>query len=232
MKILATVITLTLCLLVGSAYAADSTYNWSGIYGGASIGYVHGLEEWKLQGSQFWGGDRTRKHFTFDQFDVGAHVGGQYQWKWLVLGVEGSIFKGPYDEKKERSPVAAFPVDRWRADIYEVAKATGKVGFAYQRFLGYAKGGYAGGVVHTETRFPEPGSKTFENRTSDWHNGWTVGGGVEYAVTNHWIVGAEYNYIDLGSETHTDQSLVRFSAKVNATLHQVLFRLSYKFNLF
>lgn len=29
--------------------------------------------------------------------------------------------------------------------------------------------------------------------------GWTVGGGVEYAVSDHWSVKAEYLYLDFGS---------------------------------
>ena len=29
--------------------------------------------------------------------------------------------------------------------------------------------------------------------------GWTVGGGLEYAVTNNWSVRAEYRYTDFGT---------------------------------
>jgi len=235
MKILATIMVLTVCLLAGAAYAADSTYNWSGIYGGASIGYVHGSQDWKLQGSQFWNAPFPdgKKDFTFDQFEVGAHIGAQYQWKWLVLGAEGGIFKGPHDEQSERSPL--YPgSDEWNADIHTIAKATAKVGYAYKRFLAYAKGGYAGAMVDTKTRFPVPGIPVFVNKTSEWHNGWTVGGGVEYALTNHIIIGAEYSYIDLDSRNHLDTPTAApfFNAKVDAAVQQVLFRISYKFDWF
>ena len=27
-----------------------------------------------------------------------------------------------------------------------------------------------------------------------WHNGWTVGAGWEYGITQNWIVGLEYDY--------------------------------------
>jgi outer membrane immunogenic protein len=235
MKILATVVVLTLCLLAGATWAADSTYNWSGIYGGASIGYVHGEQDWKLRGSQWWGADRVKEDFTFNQFDVGAHVGAQYQWKWLVLGVEGAIFKGPHDEQFKISP--SFPAfDQWRADIHTVAKAVAKVGYAYDRFLFYAKGGYAGGLVDTDQRTVVGSGSGSRCVTSEWQSGWTVGAGVEYALTKHWIIGAEYDYLDLGTEMHTAYQIGGgfryFHADVDATEHQVLLRLSYKFDLF
>lgn len=229
MKILATIIVLSLCLFVGSAQAADSQYNWSGIYGGGSIGYVHGDQAWQLRsGSSWWGPVDGKEQFTFNQFEVGAHLGAQYQWKWLVLGAEGAISKGPHDEKEKISPY--FPsTDRWKADIHTIAKATARVGYAYDRFLFYAKGGYAGAMVDTDARPPIV-------KTSDWHSGWTVGAGVEYALTNHIIIGAEYNYIGLGSQNHTTPApgggVGFFNAKVDATVQQVLFRVSYKFEVF
>ncbi len=233
MKILATIIVLSLCLFVGSAYAADSQYNWSGIYGGASIGYVHGSQDWTLGRNQFWGNKGDDRDFRFNQFDVGAHLGAQYQWKWLVLGAEGGIFKGPNEEQSEKSP--RFPAtDQWRADIHTIAKAVAKVGYAYKRFLVYGKGGYAGAMVDTAARFNILAPVLTRNtKTSDWQNGWTAGGGIEYALTNHIILGAEYSYIGLGSQAHkANQAGAVFDAKVDAAVQQVLFRVSYKFDLF
>ena len=33
--------------------------------------------------------------------------------------------------------------------------------------------------------------------------GWTVGGGVEYALTNNWTIKGEYLYANLGSSSFT-----------------------------
>ncbi len=236
MKILATVIVLTLCLFASSAQAADTTYDWSGIYFGASAGYVWGNQDWELRGNQFWNSPFPdgKRGFTFDQFDVGAHMGAQYQWRWLVIGGEAGIYKGPFDNDSQPSPL--FPAeDEWTADIYLIAKGTAKVGFAYKRLLAYVKGGYAGGLVDTLTRFDVgTGVITRYERTIEWHNGWTAGGGIEYALMKHVVIGAEYNYIDLGTTTHTFEPAVvgplgTFNAKVSATMHQALLRLSFKF---
>jgi outer membrane immunogenic protein len=44
-----------------------------------------------------------------------------------------------------------------------------------------------------------PGTSTF---TSDDRLGWTVGGGIEQALTEKWSIVGEYKYIDLGSQTN------------------------------
>lgn len=224
MKLLVTIGGIALCLLAGAAHAADKTYDWSGIYLGASAGYAWGDQDWKLKGAQDWGPNDGEGNFSSNQFEAGGHLGAQYQWKWLVLGGEVGIYKGPYKKDSLTSPY--FPaIHEWTADIYLIAKGTAKVGFAYKRLLTYVKGGYAGAFIDTKVTFNATG---YEERTIEWHNGWTVGGGIEYALTKHLIIGAEYNYIDLLPKTHT-HSVGTYKAKVNANVHQALLRLSLKF---
>ena len=74
-----------------------------------------------------------------------------------------------------------------------MATVTGRVGYAWANNLIYAKGGYAGvhsrlAVSDTVPAFTGAGSATA------WHNGWTIGAGWEYGVTQNWIVGLEYDY--------------------------------------
>ena len=64
---------------------------------------------------------------------------------------------------------------------------------------------------------------------SQWHNGWTVGAGVEHAVTKNVIVGFEYNYIDLGSENSITPGLLLLNQDVDVQIHSFMGRVSYKF---
>jgi outer membrane immunogenic protein len=41
---------------------------------------------------------------------------------------------------------------------------------------------------------------------SDWHNGYALGAGMEYAITNNVSAKAEYLYTDLASKTDTGVS--------------------------
>ena len=63
-----------------------------------------------------------------------------------------------------------------------MASFRGRAGFAVDRALFYVTGGVAVAQVGATTRW-----------------GWTVGGGVELAVSPKWTVGGEYRYTDFGS---------------------------------
>jgi outer membrane immunogenic protein len=74
-----------------------------------------------------------------------------------------------------------------------MATITGRFGYAVTNNLFYVKAGYAGvnnrlAVSDTVPAFVGSGSVT------QWHDGWTVGAGWEYGLTQNWIVGLEYDY--------------------------------------
>jgi outer membrane immunogenic protein len=88
--------------------------------------------------------------------------------------------------------------------------------------LFYGKAGLAAGEV-TDSKLPNTTSPTFFGvrppllvgpafqtinltspvSTSNWQVGWTVGGGMEFALTDRWSAKAEYMYYDLGTDTFT-----------------------------
>jgi outer membrane immunogenic protein len=89
-----------------------------------------------------------------------------------------------------------------QTQIESLASITGRLGYAWGRFLGYVKGGGA---------WERDNFNVFNNVTlatlavSDDRRrfGWTVGVGGEYAFTK-WLSGfVEYNYYDFGSRDIT-----------------------------
>ena len=67
----------------------------------------------------------------------------------------------------------------------------GRIGYAFDRVMPYATGGLAVGDI----RASMPG---FAGGTST-NAGWTLGGGVEFALPGNWTAKAEYLRVDLGS---------------------------------
>jgi outer membrane immunogenic protein len=70
---------------------------------------------------------------------------------------------------------------------------------------------------------------------SQWLIGWTIGGGLEYAVGDRWSVKAEYLYYDLGrlsvtfSDPHVGLSTFMFNASADYTGHIVRIGANFKF---
>jgi outer membrane immunogenic protein len=103
-----------------------------------------------------------------------------------------------------------------------------RAGYAFDRFLVYATGGLAYGQIGrnsnngafavTQAGFVNPFTGTLVGATtvtplgfgtgSGNNTGWTVGGGVEWAVWNNWSVKAEYLYYNLGSGRNNNNGFI------------------------
>ena len=67
----------------------------------------------------------------------------------------------------------------------------GRVGYSFDRVMPYVTGGLAAGDI----RAAAPGLPGGTNTNA----GWTVGGGVEFALPGNWSAKAEYLHVDLGN---------------------------------
>ena len=95
------------------------------------------------------------------------------------------------------------------ADTNRMAMLTGRLGLTWGRALIYGKAGLVGGEVTAGTKLNTPTNPfgpilfTPPLSTTNWQLGWTVGGGVEFALTDRWSAKAEYMHYDLGRDTFT-----------------------------
>jgi outer membrane immunogenic protein len=226
----------------GSLKDDVGTYSWRGFYFGINAGWADVSVDRSIVGSPFWatgaGGSGT-----FSQDHVGMTVGGHLGYNFTsgpwVYGVDATLSKGNGADTKV-SPF--FPAsDNWTAEVEWMTTITGRFGYAYNRTLYYAKGGYAGASIEssvvdrvTNTAVCGPAvSVPCHAGGSNWHNGWTVGVGIEHAIHPNVTLGLEYNYIDLGSErsktaTSAAASTVLLDQSVDAQIHSVTARLSVK----
>jgi outer membrane immunogenic protein len=126
----------------------------------------------------------------------GIQAGYNYQFNWLLLGVEGG-----FTWSGATSSASCFPLlapqtctadPRWLADV------VGRVGAIWGPALFYAKGGAAWiNTTYTDIALAGapaaalPGVFFSGNETVP---GWTVGGGVEYLFLPNWSAKVEYDY--------------------------------------
>jgi outer membrane immunogenic protein len=117
---------------------------------------------------------------------IGPTFGYNAQSGSLVYGIETDI---DYVWGKNTSWSAA-PCFGCDVRLSYFGTLRGRLGYAVGEALPYFTGGLAYGGVKVG---PVGGAKD-----TDTQAGWTVGGGVEYALTATWSLKAEYLYFDLG----------------------------------
>ena len=192
----------------------EAYFNWTGFYLGIDGGYGWGQHD-RVTASGF-ANDYNSKGWL-----VGGHAGYQFQAGHFVLGVEGDVHGA--DIKGDDAGVGGT-TDETRARV--LASLRGRLGLAYHHFLLYGTAGIAwGDMRHTNSS----GSTIVPTvETSHGETGWTVGGGVQWAVTPHWSIGAEYRHYDLGSYFANPGGVV-IPFSVDNRFNTVTGRITYRF---
>ncbi len=183
-------------------------FTWTGIYLGGQIGYAWGQQRANVfapdlidvNGAVIAPGSQVFGSYSAEGVIGGAHVGYLYQVNQWVLGIEGSV-DGTSISKTFIPGVDIYPGVlanpfglTYTTSVPIEGSIRGKIGVAWDRVLLYATGGVAFAGVNASINSPFGSVSASTTRV-----GWTVGGGVEYAVTNNWSVFAEYRYSDFGS---------------------------------
>jgi outer membrane immunogenic protein len=226
-------------------------FTWTGIYLGGQIGYAWSNDNATILAS---GTDLFGNPFVVsNSYNQGAngviggvHVGYNYQINQWVLGLEGSV-DGTSLSKTVIVPVADGFGNT--GSITATARAgvqgsiRGRIGIAWDRVLLYGTGGvaFSGNTLRlNDTTGFFTGIPGATANFSNTRVGWTVGGGIEYAVTHNWSVRAEYRYSDFGHISDTPFAGVAvlpaaglaFTTNHHWAENQVQVGFSYKFDTF
>jgi outer membrane immunogenic protein len=118
-----------------------------------------------------------------------------------------------------------------------LATVAPRVGYAFGKWLPYVTGGFAMGDLDFSQKLhnlPANGFYEEGGNETDVNPGWMVGGGLQYAVADHWSVRAQYEYVDLGSvsfDAPGSAGFVTFSGHHEASLkeHNASFAIIYGF---
>ncbi|MGH6811693.1 MAG: outer membrane protein [Methylocella sp.] len=204
-------------------------FTWTGLYLGGQIGYAWGSDP--IDVVDFTGFSPPAFFNTKPQGVIGgAHLGYNLQINQWVVGLEGTV--DGTSVEGTRTSAGGFVTMHSNADVQGSIRA--RLGVAFDRVLIYGTGGAAfAGITNGYTL----GAPFFVNDETDskTRTGWTVGGGLEYAVTNNWSIRAEYRYSDFGRSPDFPFSPITLGT-VSFTHHltqsQVQAGFSYKFNSF
>lgn len=252
-----------------SLYKASATYDWSGFYVGGQAGYGWGDVNVLDFGPVLDGGFKIdRTPFRPDGALAGGQIGFQQQFGRWVAGVELSFSGGQLSNSASAERIQSFTLlsgdkiardekDNLQTRVGQLFLATARLGYSWDRWLAYGKGGFASADIKTAFQanvlttvvqgVQLPTGGTFAGQSSgsssERHSGWTLGTGLEYMVTRNVTFGVEYNFISLQDRTQTatatlSENILGTSKNITAPItyrvdpddiHLVTARLSFKF---
>ena len=180
-------------------------YNWTGFY----IGAHAGIADMDIEG--LYNGDPVDfSELSDNGFLAGGQIGYNYKFaNDVVLGLEVDASWIDIDDSLDTAP----GVDTEYVD-YEVeysASVQAKLGYALGSVMPYVKGGV--GLVSYEVFIVDEAAAdptvTFKDDETVFAP--VVGAGLDFLVTDHWVVGADFNYffvdedVDLGPALEPDE---------------------------
>jgi len=188
------------------AVVAPVAYNWTGLYAGLNAGYGFSARNNTVVSASpavFPTLGVTRPGSTRldpDGFIGGGQIGYNWQFGSFVAGVETDI--AYTDFRDTRNVVLGGLSSQFRQRIDYLGTVRARLGVAFDRALIYATGGLAyGDVRNSATFYNGAGVATYTGSSNKTRAGYTIGGGIEYAITNTISVRGEYLYYNLGRRT-------------------------------
>lgn len=241
-------------LLSATAHAADivatpepapvvvaPAFSWTGFYAGAQIGgsWSDGDFDREVTAKNEEPPanmvvvrritDIKSKSIDDGNFIGGLYAGYNYQFQNnVILGLDADIAWINNTTKSNKDvPVGEYYSRGYynKVDQDWLAAVRARLGYAYNRFLPYL----SGGVAFTDAEYKRHNfGPTFDDHYSDSKTltGYTLGAGVDYAMTDHIILRAEYRYTDFGDK---DFILDGWKRNVQLKANDLRFGVAYKF---
>lgn len=186
-------------VLAGGALAGAPSSTFHGFYAGGGLTYSKGDLAVKV--------DNSNSSPTFSSSGAGANIflgygnvvyGGLYLGGELSLGYDGSRFRDKIYTSTE--PDGTKIELRLKSKSQLAYNIGGRVGYVFSNFLAYGKIGFEG---RSEASIL---SKNSGNTiTNVGRNGFLLGGGADYAITQNIFLRAEYTYNFGGQKKHSER---------------------------
>jgi outer membrane immunogenic protein len=212
---------------IGSASAADlaarpytkapapyvsPVYDWTGFYVGGHVGGGWADQGYTVTddsngGAGIFGGGEFANGTVLNKSHPSGVLGGvqggfNWQFNNVVLGVEGEYtWTGLRGESRTADPSGSGLILHSHDRIDEIATVTGRVGYAFNNWLLYGKGGWAWARGGSDGVVAFQGAPLATFSSGSEKDGWVAGAGVEWGFAPNWSAKIEYEHIDLGNKT-------------------------------
>jgi outer membrane immunogenic protein len=211
-------------------YAAP--FSWTGFYLGATAGGI-GISSENTYTTDYFpsfygsgNGETTKGTGVL----AGGTVGYNFQTGQWVIGIEVD-YSMASAQTGNFAPDWNFAGGAGQTQISSVGTLRARLGWASDHTLLFITGGLAWGDITATAYAPVTAAAGCRHGFSGTQTGWTFGGGVEHALTDHFTVKLEALYVDFGSKSVGSPGRsgcsFGFSAKTTAAIGRL--GLNYKF---
>jgi outer membrane immunogenic protein len=220
------------------------TFSWTGFYAGLNAGYAWSDDSRTLgldAAYPITAATRTgllglgNSSISADGFVGGGQIGYNWQSGATVLGLEADLNYTDISTSvtSVMNPAAPGNLLTQSYSIDWLATVRARLGYTIAPMtMLYVTGGFAFGDVAANDRLTFVGG-IGTGGSSDIKTGWTIGGGMEYALNRNWTVKAEYLYVDLGKVSYTSAvpgvANTTGTHESDITMHTARLGINYKF---
>jgi outer membrane immunogenic protein len=209
--------------------------NWTGFYIGGFGGYKFASTDINLDlgGTGFAGAFAPAARETEDQTrdldigngEAGGLLGYNYQWHNWVFGVEaaGSYLWLDRSESHDFFNAGNEYLTDASLESHYLFTFAPRIGYALCRWLPFVTAGLAvGDIDFSQSTIGLDLGNIQGGSVHETNIGYMIGGGLEYALNDHWRVRAQYQFIDLGSVDfdHTVNLPALFNGQSEAELRE------------
>jgi outer membrane immunogenic protein len=186
--------------------APAPVYSWTGFYVGAEFGGQWGNNSTSLVNNFTANTLATTGSYNTSGVVGGGLIGYNYQINQFVLGVEADLTGSSNQGRFSTTNALGFSASQ-NSQYGFGAGVRGRLGWAIDRTLIYATGGWAYETI--DQSYSNPFINNFlQQKISTDRSGYTIGGGVEYAFAPNWSGRLEYRWTDYGKYVSNFGNLV------------------------
>jgi outer membrane immunogenic protein len=206
-----------------------ATLNWAGCYLGGSFGYAWGrdFDTETVTGTGLLSGSSPTDAANANGAKLGGYLGCNWQMggAW-VIGAEGDL------EWANLRGTTTFPNTGPPSDFYDThvdnqSSIRGRIGYLLEpRLMIYGTGGAAFAAIKEHDVLAATGAFSDNSAT---RTGWTLGAGLEYALTDRWIGRFDYRYANFGTFSYNTVVFGPFTESHKTTENAFRLGLAYKF---
>jgi outer membrane immunogenic protein len=206
-------------------------YDWTGLYVGGHVGGGMLIDSVSQNVSPAAVNLQSSGSLQPAGVIGGAQIGANYEFAPWVIGIEGSWTDSAIQGNTLITATATAPIaqERFTSQAQWFAALTGRLGYAANDWLFYAKAGGAWlDARYTEDNLLVGGVTATTQVITDNRTGFTVGAGIEFGLVENLSAKIEYDFYGFGSKNYNFNAITPVS--VRSDLHTLIVGLNYKFN--